>query len=165
MPRGSSSHVRRFCITPDPPEGGGLVNHARGETREAGRAARGAGRQLALHLFSSLIASRSSHSSRLVDSSRQIPHPSNRFYVLERSFKGSLDPSDSQLTTPVLLRPPRFRFLSYVYITKRSLGAINVNKAKRTKRGRKERIVRTGERRSPLATLLSVKLDPVLRTA
>lgn len=28
MPRGSS-YVRRFCITPVPAEGGGLVNHAR----------------------------------------------------------------------------------------------------------------------------------------
>lgn len=33
MPRGSS-YVRRFCITPVPAEGGGLVNHTR---REKGR--------------------------------------------------------------------------------------------------------------------------------
>lgn len=32
MPRGSS-YVRRFCITPVPAEGGGLVNHARREKR------------------------------------------------------------------------------------------------------------------------------------
>lgn len=32
MPRGSS-YVRRFCITPVPVEGGGLVNHARQEKR------------------------------------------------------------------------------------------------------------------------------------
>lgn len=32
MPRGSS-YVRRFCITPVPAEGGGLVNHTRREKR------------------------------------------------------------------------------------------------------------------------------------
>lgn len=40
MPRGSS-YVRRFCITPVPAEGGGLVNHPRREKRRVRHAARG----------------------------------------------------------------------------------------------------------------------------
>jgi len=78
MPRGSS-HVRRFCITPGPAEGGGLVNHARAGRREERGTPRDTGRdplrarsRLAFHLFgnfSSLIARRSSHFCRIINSS------------------------------------------------------------------------------------------------
>jgi len=45
MPRGSS-YVRRFCITPVPAEGGGLVNHAAREKKGARREERSSSRVL-----------------------------------------------------------------------------------------------------------------------